>query len=106
MTDPIEIELVYASATRQRLLSIQADAGATVAEVISQSDIDLDFPDENIDDLAVGIWGKLVDRDHIVRDGDRIELYRPLQIDPREARRQLALAGRTMGKGVDFSLSL
>lgn len=98
MTDPIEIELVYVSATRQRLLSIQADAGATVAEVISQSDIDLDFPDENIDDLAVGIWGKLVDRDHIVRDGDRIELYRPLQIDPREARRQLALAGRTMGK--------
>jgi putative ubiquitin-RnfH superfamily antitoxin RatB of RatAB toxin-antitoxin module len=101
VTDPIEIELVYASATRQRLLSIQADAGATVAAVLSQSDIDLDFPDENIDDLAVGIWGKLVDRDHIVRDGDRIELYRPLQIDPREARRQLALAGRTMGTGAD-----
>ena len=101
VTDVIEVELVFASATRQRLLSIQADEGATVAEVISRSGIDQDFPDEKIDDLAVGIWGKLVDRDYIVRDGDRIELYRPLQIDPREARRQLALAGRTMGTGAD-----
>jgi putative ubiquitin-RnfH superfamily antitoxin RatB of RatAB toxin-antitoxin module len=101
MTDQIEIELVYASAERQRLLSIQADKGATVAEVISRSAIDQDFPDEDIDDFAVGIWGKLVGRDHIVRDGDRIELYRPLQIDPREARRQLARAGRTMGTKAD-----
>ena len=101
MANPIEIELVFASAGRQRLFSIQVDEGATVAELISQSGIDQDFPDESIDDLAVGIWGKLVGRDHIVRDGDRIELYRPLQIDPREARRQLARAGRTMGTTAD-----
>jgi len=101
MTNLIEIELVFASAERQRLLAIQVDEGATVAELISQSGIDQDFPDESIDDLAVGIWGKLVGRDHIVRDGDRIELYRPLQIDPREARRQLARAGRTMGTTAD-----
>ena len=101
MTNRIEIELVFASAERQRLFSIQVDEGATVAELISQSGIDQDFPDESIDDLAVGIWGKLVGRDHIVRDGDRIELYRPLQIDPREARRQRARAGRTMGTTAD-----
>lgn len=101
MANLIEIELVFASAERQRLLAIQAGAGVTVAEVISQSGIDLYFPGERIDELAVGIWGKLVGRDHIVRDGDRIELYRPLEIDPREARRQLASAGRTMGTPAD-----
>jgi len=101
MTDLIEIELVLASAERQRLLSIQVSEGLTVAEVISQSGVEQEFPDEHIDDLAVGIWGKLVGRNHIVRDGDRIELYRPLQIDPREARRQLARAGRSMGTPAD-----
>ena len=101
MTDRIEVELVFAGAERQRLISIQVGEGATVAEVISRSGIDQDFPDERIDKLAVGIWGKLVGRDHTVRDGDRIELYRSLQIDPREARRQLSRVGRTMGTPAD-----
>jgi len=101
MAHQIEVELVFAGAKRQRLLSIQVDEGTTVAEVISRSGIDQDFPDECIAKLAVGIWGKLVGRDHTVRDGDRIELYRALQIDPREARRQLARVGLTMGTPAD-----
>jgi len=101
MATLIEIELVFASAKRQVLLAFQVTEGATVADVISQSDIHLEFPEEQIHELEVGVWGKRVGRDCVVRDGDRVEIYRPLQIDPREARRQLARAGRTMGMPPD-----
>jgi len=101
MAKMIEVELVFAAADRQVLLAIQAGDGATVADVISQSGIHQEFPEERIHELEVGIWGKLVGRDHIVGDGDRIEIYRALRIDPREARRQLARAGRTMGMPED-----
>ena len=54
------------------------------------------FPDENFAAMPVGIWGQVTERDRRVRDGDRVELYRPLERDPKEARRQLALEGKTM----------
>ncbi|MDH5239499.1 MAG: RnfH family protein [Gammaproteobacteria bacterium] len=48
------------------------------------------------------MWGKEVAGDTLVSAGDRVEIYRPLNLDPREARRQLALSGRTMGSsGLD-----
>ena len=73
-------------------------SGATVADVIAESGIQQEFPDVRLGQLELGIWGKLVTEDDVVHDGDRIEFYRQLRIDPREARRQLARAGRTMGK--------
>jgi putative ubiquitin-RnfH superfamily antitoxin RatB of RatAB toxin-antitoxin module len=45
------------------------------------------FPREDLAALQAGVWGKPVARDHRVREGDRVELYRPLEIDPKEARR-------------------
>ena len=97
MTDQIRIELVLATPDKQALFALTVPAGATVSEVIGASPLERRFPDVPVAELEVGIWGRVVSRDHPVRDGDRIEIYRPLQIDPREARRQLALAGRTMG---------
>lgn len=101
VTAPIEIELVLATRERQVLRTLQVNEGTTVADVITQSGIHKDFPDIDIDKLDVGIWGKRVGRDHVVTDGDRVEIYRHLAIDPREARRQLALAGLTMGKAAE-----
>lgn len=97
----INIEVVLATADRQVLAAIEVGAGATVADVISESRLHLEFPELPIEDLEVGVWGKPVARDHVVNDGDRVEVYRPLRIDPREARRQLARIGRTMGKTAD-----
>jgi len=94
----IDVEVVLATAERQVLLPMQVAEGATVADVISESRMHVEFPEVTIDELDVGVWGRLVDRDHVIRDGDRIEIYRPLGIDPREARRRLASAGRTMGR--------
>lgn len=93
-----DVEIVFALPDQQLLRSIAVESGTTVADVVAKSDVNSAFPGHEIDHLAIGIWGREVGRDQIVKEGDRIEIYRPLEIDPREARRQLALSGRTMSK--------
>jgi len=92
-----EVEIVFASPDRQLLKIVLVAAGDTVADVVANSGLREDFPEFQIDGLALGIWGREVERKQAVKDGDRIEIYRPLEMDPREARRRLALSGRTMG---------
>ena len=92
-----EVEIAFALPDRQILETVLVTAGETVLDVVTKSGLQEAFPDYEIDRLAVGIWGREVQRDQVVKEDDRIEIYRPLQLDPREARRQLALTGRTMG---------
>ena len=92
-----EVEIVFALPDRQLLETVLVTAGETVLDVVNKSGLHEAFPEYDIDGLAVGIWGREVQRDQLVKEDDRIEIYRPLQLDPREARRQLALSGRTMG---------
>lgn len=101
MPTMIDVELVLATAERQVLLPLQVASGSTAADVIEQSGIHTEFPEMRVEELEVGVWGRLVAGDYVVQGGDRIELYRALLIDPREARRQLARAGRTMRKTSD-----
>ncbi len=93
----IELEVVFALADKQALCPVSLRRGATVADAIAASGLAQRFPDQPLETFEVGIWGKVVARNHGVRHGDRVEIYRPLAMDPRDARRQLALAGRTMG---------
>ena len=95
---PVCIELVYATPERQELMALEVTRHSTVDEVIKASRLPEIFAGQNFDACEVGIWGKLVDRDQRVSDGDRVEIYRPLAIDPREARRRLAIEGRSMGQ--------
>ncbi len=83
----MQIEVVLALPDRQELLELDVAEESTVADVIAQSDLAARFPESAIDALQAGIWGNPVERDHVVKDGDRVELYRPLVIDPKEARR-------------------
>jgi len=92
----ITVEVVFAVAEKQRLASVTLPVGATVAEAISESAIASSFPQHDLRSLSVGIWGHEVTREHVLSDGDRVEIYRSLNMDPREARRQLALTGQTM----------
>lgn len=92
MGERLAVELVLATADAQVLLALDVDEGATVDDVIAASGIESRFPALDIAAMPVGIWGKQVSRDSAVRQGDRVELYRPLEIDPREARRQRAAA--------------
>jgi putative ubiquitin-RnfH superfamily antitoxin RatB of RatAB toxin-antitoxin module len=98
MVGKIDVEVVLATPGKQELIALRVPNGSTVSDVIAASPVERRFPDVPVGELAVGIWGRVVDRNQPVRPGDRVEIYRPLLIDPREARRQLALAGRTMGK--------
>ena len=93
----IQVEVVFATADRQQLTSVSLPYDATVDTAIAKSLIARHFPEHNLDALEVGVWGRLVTRDHVLSDGDRVEIYRALELDPREARRRLALAGKTMG---------
>ncbi len=83
----ITVEVVFAEPDKQRLIELEVEEGATVAEVLDASGIYSRFCNANLSELPVGIWGTVVKRDAAVRDGDRVEIYRPLEMDPREARR-------------------
>ena len=63
--------------------------GATVADAIAASGLETAFAID-VSNLAVGVWSKLVARDAPLTNGDRVEIYRPLTADPKEARRRRA----------------
>lgn len=96
MPEEIRVEVVFALPAKQILVELAVPAGATVADVITASGIEDRFPDSDLANAPVGIWGKHVDRGRAVKAGDRVEIYRDLEIDPREARRERARAGTTM----------
>ena len=93
----MKIEVVYALPDRQELIELSVDAGTSVETAIGLSGIAERFPELDLTACAVGVWGRVVAPATILRDGDRVEIYRPLEIDPREARRRLARQGKTMG---------
>ncbi len=99
MVGEIRVEVVFATAEKQRLVTVSLPAPATVMDAITTSALAQQFPAEKFDELQAGIWGHPVGRNHILSDGDRVEIYRPLELDPREARRQRAQMGRAMGGG-------
>jgi hypothetical protein len=99
MNDKIDIEVVYALPTKQTLLKQQVAAGTTVLEAVRTSGILEKHPEIDIATTKLGIFGKLVKPDTVVREMDRIEIYRPLIADPKEVRRKRAEEGKVMKKG-------
>jgi len=97
MADNIRVEVVYAFPGAQALVELSLHDGATVADAIAKSGLQQRFANAAIESLPAGIWGHLVDRDQRLKNGDRVEIYRPLLRDPRDARRELAQSGLTMG---------
>jgi putative ubiquitin-RnfH superfamily antitoxin RatB of RatAB toxin-antitoxin module len=86
----INAEIVYATLDRQEIVYLQLDRGATVEDAIERSNLKNRFPLEPLDSCPTGIWGRPVARNQVLVDGDRVELYRQLLHDPREARRERA----------------
>jgi len=96
VSEQIAIEVVFGRPDSQSIVALSLGKGATVAVAIDQSGLAENYPDESLAELSTGIWGQIVDRDLVLKDGDRVEIYRPLQLDPRESRRRLAQLGLTM----------
>ena len=87
----IQVEVVLAMPDRQELLALEVTAGTTVAEAISISALADSCESFELDLSKVGIFGRKVSPDQVLRAGDRVEIYRPLIADPKEVRRQRAL---------------
>jgi hypothetical protein len=86
MADALDIEVAYAEPARQFLRRITLAAGATIADAIAASGLEGELG-VDASSLATGIWSKPKPRDTVLTDGDRVELYRILSADPKEARR-------------------
>ena len=99
MNDTVNIELVYALPNEQILIKRSVPAGTTVAAAIRASGLLEKHPEIDLEKNKVGIFGKLSKTDAVVREKDRIEIYRPLIADPKEVRRKRAEEGKVMKKG-------
>lgn len=82
----VTIEVIYANPETQKMLTIQIPSGATVLDAIKQSGILKEFPEIDLERNKVGLFGEFTTLSHVLRDRDRIEIYRPLRIDPKQAR--------------------
>ena len=87
----IHVEVVLAMPERQELVSLEVPAGSTLTDAIKQSGLPEMFEGFELDLAKVGIFGQKTDPEQVLRDGDRVEIYRPLIADPKEVRRQRAL---------------
>ena len=89
----IPIEVVYALPEKQLLISLSVASGTTVRAALALTDFAQQFSELDIRDCPLGIFGKQVADNRVLKAGDRIEVYRPLLKDPRELRRDRAVTG-------------
>ncbi|HEX5055966.1 MAG TPA: RnfH family protein [Gammaproteobacteria bacterium] len=87
-----KIEVAYARSDSQLIIELEVEEGATIEEAISSSGILLKFPEIDLSVNKVGVFGKQMALERPVREGERIEIYRGLVADPKQARRRQARA--------------
>ena len=90
MSDEILVEIAYAMPDEQVILSIKVPTKSDVKQAIEKSGIQIKFPSIDLSKNKVGIFGKKTTLDHVLKNRDRIEIYRPLILDPKEMRRKRA----------------
>ena len=93
MDEPeVQVEVAYARAHQQKIIQVTVKEGTTLREAARQSGITRQFPEIDIDQADMGIFGKAVPKPEMqtVKEGDRIEIYRPLIADPKEVRKRRA----------------
>jgi putative ubiquitin-RnfH superfamily antitoxin RatB of RatAB toxin-antitoxin module len=93
----LSIEIVYAEAERCIVAPCRLSGMATVADALFWAAADPRFAGIDLGHTAVGIFGRVVARTQALVDGDRVELYRPLCVDPKSARRHRAQASGARG---------
>lgn len=87
----INIEIIYPLPDEQKLLTLAVKSGSTIEQAIHKSGILELYPEIDLNENKVGIFSKASPLETELREGDRIEIYRPLIADPKEVRRQKAL---------------
>lgn len=94
---PIKVEVAYALPERQRIIEVEVLEGTTALEAVRQSGIVREFPEIDVATACMGIFSKALDgkalplpQDYALQARDRVEIYRPLLIDPKVARQARA----------------
>jgi putative ubiquitin-RnfH superfamily antitoxin RatB of RatAB toxin-antitoxin module len=88
----VQVEIIYKALDRLVHLNLVLEQGSTVSEALDKSGLYQQYPETR--NLQVGIFSKIVPLDTILQSGDRIEIYKPLLIDPKEKRRERAKRSR------------
>lgn len=105
----MDIEIIYASSqTQQTRITQQVPVGCTVAKAVKQSRITHRHPEIMMGQTPVGIFGQRTTWDHMLQPYDRIEIYRPLQADPKQMRRRRLLdrKAKTIEKNDGYVLAM
>ena len=92
-------EVIYALPEEQILFTAEFAEEATARDVILQSGILEEYNELDIESMDIGLFGKAIKMDQMIRDKDRIEIYRPLIADPKEVRKRKAAEGKRLKKG-------
>jgi len=88
-TPSLRITVVYAATPRSAVeLQIELPVGATLQAALESAAVRAAFASANLSPGRVGVWGRKASAQQLLRDGDRIEIYRPLLVDPKVARRE------------------
>lgn len=94
----INVEVAYARPDCQRIIALHVPVGTTVQEAIISSGMLAFFPEIDLTVQKTGIFSAVVSSSTVLKNGDRIEIYRPLQMSPMEARRRRAAASSSKRK--------
>jgi len=95
----ITVEVAYAKPDVQTIIPLSVPQGTTAEEAVVQSGILESYPEIDLDKTKIGIFSKICKRDAVLREKDRVEIYRPLIADPKEMRKLRAAQGKAMRKG-------
>ena len=90
----ITVQVVYALPECQRVAEVTVPVGSTAGDAIAASNLLREFPEIDLSRNSIGVYSRLIEPDTIVHEGDRVEIYRPLTIDPKEARRKRGARSR------------
>lgn len=99
MSETISVEVVYPLPQKQEIFTVRLAAGASVRQAIEASGVLQKYPEIDLSKNKLGVFAKLAKPDAVLRDKDRVEIYRPLIADPKEVRKQRAAEGKVMKKG-------
>jgi len=95
----MKVEVAFAREDKQQILELMVNQGTTLEQAVEQSGILTLFPEIDLNVNKIGIFGKLGKKTAELKEGDRVEIYRPLIADPKEVRRKREADGKKMKKG-------
>jgi putative ubiquitin-RnfH superfamily antitoxin RatB of RatAB toxin-antitoxin module len=97
----LQVTVVYSPAPREsREIALTLEVGATVQQALQASGLAVLMPTLDLKKSVVGVWGRKVGLDHVLHEHDRVEVYRPLRVNPKTARRERFAQQGSRGAGL------